>query len=288
MNASSAVPLALAAAMAIGCTAPAPPEKVRQFPLTGEVLAIKPDRKEIQVKHDEVKGFMEPMTMWFNIREPRLVEGLAPGDLISATLVLTAEDSYLAGVRKTGSRAPGEASPPPPEPESVLPIGAALPDITFTDEAGRARPLSSWRGSFTLLTFIYLRCPLPEYCPRMNAHFAAVQRALKADPRLAAQVRLLSISFDPEFDTPARLAAKAKELGADPDLWHFVTAPRDQVDAFGGQLGLSVLREGASGANITHNLRTALLDRDGKLARTYNGKEWAPEEVIRDLQALVK
>jgi len=288
MRASSAVPLALVAALAIGCSAPPPPENVRQFPLTGEVLAVKPDRTEIQVKHDEVKGFMEPMTMWFNIRDPKLVEGLAPGDLISATLVLTAEDSYLAGVRKTGARAPGEASPPPPEPEATLPIGAAVPDITFTDEAGRARPLSSWRGSFTLLTFIYLRCPLPEYCPRMNAHFAAVQRALKADPRLAAQVRLLSISFDPEFDTPARLAAKAQEVGADPSLWHFVTAPRDQVEAFGGRLGLSVVRDGAGGANITHNLRTALLDRDGKLARTYNGKEWVPDEVVRDLQALVK
>jgi len=77
-------------------------------------------------------------------------------------------------------------------------------------------------------------------------------------------------------------------VGADPALWHFVTAPRGQVDAFGGRLGLSVLREGAGGANITHNLRTALLDRDGTLARTYNGKEWVPEEVIRDLQALVK
>lgn len=288
MSASAAVPLALAAALAVGCSAPPPPETIRQFPLTGEVLAVKPDRTELQVKHDEVKGFMEPMTMWFNIRDPKLVEGLAPGDLISATLVLTAEDSYLAGVRKTGARAPGGASPAPPAPDALLPIGAAVPAITFTDETGTARPLSSWRGTFTLLTFIYLRCPLPDYCPRMNAHFAALQRALQADSRLAGKVRLLSISFDPEFDTPARLAAKAKEVGADPALWHFVTAPREQVDAFGARLGLSVLREGAGGANITHNLRTALLDRDGALARTYNGKEWVPEEVMRDLQALVK
>ena len=73
-----------------------------------------------------------------------------------------------------------------------------------------------------------------------------------------------------------------------PAFWHFVTAPRAQVDEFGGRLGLSVLREGAGGSNITHNLRTALLGPDGKLARTYNGKGWAPDEVIRDLQALVK
>jgi protein SCO1/2 len=122
----------------------------------------------------------------------------------------------------------------------------------------------------------------------MNAHFAAVQRGLKADARLGGSVRLLSVSFDPGFDTPARLAAKAREVGADPALWHFVTAPRDLVDAFGATLGLNVLREGADGSNITHNLRTVLLDRNGTLARTYNGKDWSPDEVIGDLQALVK
>ena len=278
----------LAMVIAAGCGTPPPPAKVRELPLTGEVLSIKPDRSEVQVKHDEVKGFMDAMTMWFDIKDPRLLDGIAPGDVISATLVLTAEDSYLTAVRKTGSRPPGQAVAPPPAPADILSIGAAVPDIAFTDEAGKPRPLSSYRGTFALLTFIYTRCPLPDYCPRMNAHFAALQRSLKAEPLLGRNVRLISVSFDPEFDTPARLSAKAREMGADPALWHFVTASRAQVDDFGGRLGLSVLREGADGSNITHNLRTALLDRDGKLARTYNGKEWVPEEVIRDLRALVK
>ena len=290
MKASSPAGVLVLIAVVTGaaCSAPPPPAKVREYPLTGEVLAVKPDRSEVQVKHDEVKGFMEPMTMWFNVKEPRLLDGITPGDVIGATLVLTAEDSYLTAIRKTGSRPPGEASAPPPVPAEILPIGAAVPDITFTDEAGQPRRLSSYRGTYTLLTFIYTRCPLPDYCPRMNAHFAAVQRGLQAAPLLSRNVRLISVSFDPEFDTPARLAAKAGELGADPELWHFVTAPRADVDAFGAKLGLSVIREGADGSNITHNLRTVLLDRDGKLARTYNGKEWVPEEVVRDLQALVK
>jgi protein SCO1/2 len=281
-----ALSLCVAMAAASACSAPPPPASVREFPLTGEVLAIKPDRSQVQVKHDEVKGFMDAMTMWFNIKDARLLDGIAPGDLISATLVLTAEDSYLTGIRKTGSRPPGQATAPPQV--DVLPVGGAVPDITFTDEDGQPRPLSSYRGTYTLLTFIYTRCPLPDYCPRMNAHFAAVQRGLKADARLSRNVRLLSVSFDPEFDTPARLAAKAKEMAADSSLWHFVTARRDLVDAFGGRLGLSVLREGAGGQNITHNLRTALIDRDGKLARTYNGNDWSPEAVLGDLQALVK
>lgn len=277
----------LAVALSAACSAP-PPEQVRQFPLTGEVLAVKADRSEVQVKHDEIKDFMEPMTMWFTVRDPKTLDGVAPGDLISATLVLTAEDHYLTAIRRTGRRAPGEPPAPPPDPAAALPIGAAVPDITFTDEAGQPRALSSYRGTFTLLTFIYLRCPIPDYCPRMNAHFAAIQRAVLAEAALRQNVRLLSVSFDPDVDTPARLAAKARELGADPAVWHFVTAPRAAVDDFGGRLGLTVVREGAEGATITHNLRTALLDRDGRLARTYNGKAWVPAEVIRDLQALVK
>jgi protein SCO1/2 len=287
-SSSLAVMVSAGLIVAAACAAPPPPADVREFALTGEVLAIKPDRSQIQVKHDAVQGFMDAMTMWFNIRDPRLIEGLAPGDLIGATLVITNEDSYLTGIRKSGRRPPGQASVPPPEPSARVRIGEAVPDVTFTDETGAPRALSAYRGTFTLLTFIYTRCPLPDYCPRMNAHFAAVQRAVKAQPALARAVRLLSISFDPEFDTPARLAAKAKEMDADPALWRFVTAPRPQIEAFGGALGLSVLREGPGGRDISHNLRTALLDRDGKLARTYNGNEWSPDEVVRDLKALLK
>jgi protein SCO1/2 len=270
------------------CTTPPRPVNVREFPLTGEVLSIKPDKTEVRIRHDDVKGFMEAMTMWFNIKEPRVLDGLAPGDLVKATLVVTDEESYLTGLQKTGSRPPG--APPPDQPPSVdmLRIGDLVPDVTFTDEGGKARPLSSYRGAFTLITFIYTRCPLPDYCPRMNTYFGAIQRALKDQPALGRHVRLLSISFDPDYDTPARLNAKAREAGADPALWQFVTGPRERIDAFGGTFGLSVLREGPNGQDITHNLRTALIDRDGKLVKTYNGKDWFPQDVIGDLQALVK
>jgi len=153
------------------------------------------------VKHDEIKDFMESMTMWFTVRDPKLLESLTPGDLISATLVLTAEDHYLTGIRKTGRRGPGKP-PPAAGTGRLAAVGAPVPDITFTDEAGRPRPLSSYRGTYALLTFIYLRCPLPDYCPRMNAHFAAVQRGVLADAALRQHVRLLSISFDPDSTHP--------------------------------------------------------------------------------------
>lgn len=264
------------------------PAHVRQFPLTGEILTIKPDQSTVTVKHEDVKGFMPAMTMDFNIRESSLLKGLQAGDRITATLVVTDEDSYLTSIRKTGTVPLAERTPPPPAPVALLQPGDAVPDVVFSDDAGRPLRMSAYRGTYVLLTFIYTRCPLPDYCPRMNAHFAALQKAISGLPSLAHRLRLLSISFDPAYDTPAVLKAKAQSLGAMPALWRLVTAPRETVDAFGAALGLRVVREGSGGENITHNLRTVLVDPDGKLVKTYNGNAWTPDGAMKDLLDTVK
>jgi protein SCO1/2 len=266
-----------------GCRAPEPP--ARRFPLTGEIVAIKADRTEVTVKHDDIKDFMPPMTMPFPIKEAAQLTGLAVGDTIAATLVLTNEESFLTDMRKTGTVPPEQRSRFEERPASLAP-GQTVPDFTFTADDGRPVALASLRGSFVLLTFIYTRCPLPDYCPRMNASFKGVQDRVLARPDLQGQVQLLSVSFDPDFDTPARLKAQAASAGAVPALWRFVTAPRPGIDEFGARFGLTVTREGADGTNITHNLRTALLARDGTLVKTYNGSEWSPAEVLTDLDTL--
>jgi protein SCO1 len=279
----STVTLLLLTALSTGCQKP--PVHTREFPLTGEIVAIKPDRTEVTVKHDDVIGFMQAMTMPFPIKDPAVLEGLAPGDLIRATLVISDEESFLTAITRTGSVPPAQretvkAAVP------VLAPGEAVPDVVLVGDDGRETTLASRRGSFVLVTFIYTRCPLPDYCPRMDKYFESVQEAVKRSPRLKDQVRLLSISFDPDFDTPARLQAHARQRGADPAVWQFATASRDRVTAFGARFGLEVIREGVDGSNITHNLRTALLGRDGTLVKTYNGSGWSPDEVVRDLERL--
>jgi len=270
------------------CRPAAPPVNVREFPLTGQILAINPDRRGATVTHDDVKGFMDAMTMVFTIKEPKELDGLQPGDLISATLVITDDEGFLKGLRKTGT-APLPATPAGAAPAvPLLQPGELVPAIAFVGRDGKPRPLAAYRGRFVLMTFIYSRCPLPDYCPRMNAHFAALQKAIAARPALAGQVRLLSISFDPDFDTPAQLTKSAAAAGADPAVWEFVTAPRDVVDGFGARFGLSLTREGPNGQTITHNLRTPLIGRDGTLVTQYNGNDWSPDAVVRDLEGLVK
>ena len=114
----------------------------------------------------------------------------------------------------------------------------------------------------------------------MDRQFKSVQTEILADSQLRDRVALLSVSFDPGFDTPPVLAARAKEVGANPRVWHFATGEPDSIDRFASQFGVSIVREGASAASVTHNLRTAVIGSDGTLQTVFTGNEWTPRELI--------
>jgi protein SCO1 len=137
------------------------------------------------------------------------------------------------------------------------------------------------------LTFMYTKCPMPTYCPMMDRQFAAIQKEIQAKPDLRDKAKLLSVSFDPKNDTPAVLKKHAKQLGADPKLWTFVTGGRDDIDKFAMTFGVTLIRGEASDPNeIGHTLRTAIIDRNGKLVKTYTGNEWSASDIVADLEKL--
>ncbi len=286
--ASAALAAFLSAGAACGGKKAGPP--ARAYQLTGEVVAVKPDRTQVTVKHEDVVGFMPAMTMPFAVKEPNELNGISVGDVLRATLMVSDEEAWLTGLQKIRTLAPAERSGRAGEPLRVeLQPGMALPPIDLVGQDGRTRAFSSYRGSFVLLTFIYTSCPLPDYCPRMDRYFALLQRGILASKRLRQSVRLLSISFDPDIDTPAVLLQHARAAGANGAVWRFATAGNARaVEEFSSGLGLTIIREGNAGRQITHNLRTALVDRDGKLVRIYNGNDWNPEAVLADLAAAVK
>jgi protein SCO1/2 len=135
------------------------------------------------------------------------------------------------------------------------------------------------------MTFIYTRCPLPTFCPLMDRHFATLQKALKADPAMNG-VHLVTVSFDPATDTPAVLKQHAKSLDADLTRWTFLTGDRDEVDQFAARFGVSVGRALNDARDITHNLRTAIIDANGTLVKVYTGNDWSPDQVLADLKSL--
>jgi protein SCO1/2 len=257
----------------------------RTYQLRGQVLAVKPESREILVKHDDIPGFMPAMTMPYTVKDESLVRDRAPGDLIDATLVVAEGAAWLSAITKTGNAPLPEDAPskiPPAAGVHLLQPGDPVPETSLTDQDEKTISLANWRGSAVVMTFIYVRCPLPEFCPLMDRRFAEVQTLSASDPTLRGRVRLLSVSFDPEQDRPAVLREQARTLKADPAVWRFATAPADIVDRFAATFGVNVIRE--KDGTITHNLRTAVIRPDGRVFSIADGNQWTAEQIVADLR----
>ena len=255
----------------------------KEYPLVGQVLAVDTNQQVITVKHQDVVGFMPGMTMPFKVKDAKELDGRKPGDLISATLIVEESLGYLADIKKTGE-APLPAGEPVPRLAMIEP-GTEVPDATLIDQEGRTKRVSDFRGKTIAVTFVYTRCPLPDFCPRMDRNFKAAQDLLRSDATLASRVHLLSVSFDPDYDTPQIMAAHARRVGADPALWSYLTGERKSVDLLAGAFGVSIMREDQPMQEIMHNLRTAVIGANGRLITVLNGRDWTPEELLSALRA---
>jgi protein SCO1 len=277
----AALTTAAAVALAVGATGCQRP--ARRYQLNGQIVAVDPARQELTIKHQDIPGFMPGMTMAFKVWEPRLIADRVPGELVTATLVVSGTEAHLRDVARTGFSPVVEAHPPTRVMDPLQP-GEAVRDVPLVDEIGTGHRLEDWRGRTLAVTFIYTRCPLPNFCPVMDRHFRAVQEQVRADPDLRGGVQLLSVSFDPEHDQPAVLAEHAARLGADPAIWRFLTGNREDVEAFAAQFGVSVMREDTAPDGIAHNLRTAIIDGEGKLITSLSGSDWTPADMVAEIR----
>lgn len=264
---------------AIPACAPSPPD----YELRGQILKVDPARQELTIKHGDIKGFMPGMTMAFKVRDAALLQGRQPGDEIVATLVVEKTAAYLSRIEKTGYAALTEPSPATRVMDITEP-GERIRTAELVDQTGRQRKIEDWRGRLMAVTFVYTRCPLPNYCPLLDRHFAAVQQQLQDAPELRERVRLVSVTLDPEYDTPPVLARHAAGLRSNPALWTFVTGQPSNIEDFASQFGVSVIRENATADEIVHNLRTALIDADGKLVTVLAGSDWQPSQLITEIR----
>lgn len=275
--------MAGALVIAAGCGRQAsPPPKL--YELKGQILSLKPEAQEVLVKHEDIPGFMPAMTMPYKVKSSSLLDGRQPGDLITATLEVGELDASLTAITKTGSAPIDDPSAGPAITASdLVEAGEPVPDNPLLDQDNTARPLSSLRGHRVALTFIYTRCPLSDFCPLMDKQFQQLQDAVKKTPSLA-DVRLVSVTLDPEFDTPAVLKKHAQALKADPAIWHFLTGNREELASVARSFGVTT-EPGTPASLVVHNLRTAVIDPDGRLVKAYSGNMWTPAELIADLKA---
>jgi protein SCO1/2 len=273
--------LLLALLVVAACTRTEP---TKEYQLTGQILDIKPERSEVLVKHEDIKGFMPAMTMPYKVQDATMLAGKEPGDLITATLVVGETEAHLSKIDKTGHAPIDNTGGPEITESDILKPGEPVPDTTLVDENNAARPLHSYAGHRVALTFMYTRCPQPDFCPLMDRNFAAIQAEIKKTPGLG-DVRLVSVSFDPANDTPAVLKTHAQDLKADPAVWHFLTASPDDIKGFSAKFGVTAVPSTESSAVLIHNLSTAVIDADGKLVNIRPGNMWTPADLIADLKA---
>jgi protein SCO1/2 len=266
---------------AAGCGRQAPP--AREYPLQGQIISIKPEQQEVLVKHGDIPGFMPAMTMPYRVEDAGELQGKQPGDLINATLVVGENEAHLASITKTGTAPIENTAVPGITASDLLDAGDQVPDTALVDQDKMPRPLSSLRGHRVALTFIYTRCPIPDFCPLMDRNFNEVQQTIKKTPELS-DVRLVSVTLDPDYDTPAVLKKHAQALKADPAVWHFVTGDKEELARFWKSFGITA-EPGDASAAVVHNLRTAVIDPQGQVVKVTSGNMWTPAELIADLKA---
>ena len=254
----------------------------KRYELQGRVVAVDSGSREITVAHEDIPGLMLGMTMPFQVGhgEDWVFGKIAPGDNIQATLVISdhAELQDISFTKGSDVESDGTSKLRIPEP------GDMVPDFAFVNQSGKTVRLSQLRGKPVLLTFIYTRCPVPDYCLLMSNNFSEVLRELQEKPATFAAAQLLSISIDPDYDRPAVLREYGKRYvgGVDPNFqhWQFVTGSPEEIRDAADFFGLSYNQ---NEGQIVHTLRTVLVGSDGKIVKVYSGNQWKPTEVVRDL-----
>jgi protein SCO1 len=276
----------LAALVAPACKREAPPAAGQRYPLEGKVVEVDVANRKVTIAHEDIPGFMPAMTMPFVVleKDAALLHSVGPGDEVTATLVAPDSRYWLEDLVVVKKGTPDPNATPGPRAHEPHP-GDAMPEVALVDQDGRPLRLADYRGKSVALTFVFTRCPLPDFCPLMMKKFAAAHATLAGDPGLAARTRLLTISFDTAHDTPAVLRAYGKPFQkTTPPFahWALATGEEEAIRALGGALELDYVEESRS---FTHNLRTAVLDGQGKLHRLFRGSDWAPEELVAALKA---
>jgi protein SCO1/2 len=286
----------LCTAFSLACSKHGSPS-LKRYPFTGRIVLIDKANQSAIIDGDAIPGFMDAMAMEYKIKLAADANQLAAGDFISAQVVVaqskdkdSAPDYWLENVKVVShGKAPAskDTDKVDGKPTAELHVPAAgevVPDFHFTNQSAKRISLKQYRGQVLLVTFIYTRCPFPDYCPRVGAQFAQLNQQLSADPALAGKTHLLCISFDPEHDTPKVLRDYGFSLAHSRQAtlfnrWEFAVPGVADLPQIASYFGLTYKPENGL---ITHSLSTAVIGPDGKIFSWYHGSEWQVSKLVKD------
>jgi protein SCO1/2 len=259
----------------------------KHFDLNGKVVSVDKTKKEVTISHDDIPGYMPAMTMPFPLKDEWAFDVLQPGNKVGAKLVIAADSFWLENIviSASGDDSGGMSSEVPVSPV----VGRELPSFRLVNQDDKPINTKQYRGKVLLLTFIYTRCPLPEYCTLMSTNFSEINRTLAKDPSLQNRTHLMSITIDPKYDTPKVLrsygASTTGNYGKENFTeWEFVTGTPDEIKKIAEFFGLTYFEEKDQ---ITHSLRTAVIRPDGTVFKVYPDNSWKPAEVVADVKGLL-
>jgi protein SCO1 len=290
--AAAAILLAVLPLILAGCkksqpagTAEQEPAGARHYQLVGKVVSIDTSQNSITVDSLAVPGFMDAMIMPYTVHSQNELVTLHPGDQITADIVVTDDGAYLQHIVVTKPAGGASATPQAaPTSEHDPQPGEKVPDVVLINQDGKRIHLKSFKGDVVLVTFIYTRCPFPTYCPLVSQNFADIYATIRKNPALNAKVRLLSVSFDPEHDTPQVLREYAERFrgttkGIPFARWEFTAVPRNELPDVAKFFGLYL--DTANG-QIIHSLSTTVISPEGTVYKWYDDNTWKPSDLVAD------
>jgi protein SCO1/2 len=260
----------------------------KTYVLTGRVISKQPATQQLIIDNDDIPGFMAAMTMPYVVKDPDGFDRVQPSDLIRAEVVVEQPNQFhlehLAVIGKSAAR----SSPEGPA-RHVLMIGDKVPDVPLVNQDGKTLAFSQLKGKAVLLTFIYTRCPFPDYCPLLSRQFAAIQKELAKNPEDYKRTHLISVSLDPNFDTPPILREYGLSyLEHDPkgfQHWDFVSTTPEDLQKLVCSFGLEYYEEDSQ---ISHSMNTILLAPDGTVANMWPGNGWKANEIAEVIRHTVE
>lgn len=261
-----------------------PSGPVKQYAVKGIIVGTDPTHGEVTVDSEAIPGFMEAMTMPYKVKDANVLQDLHPGDHMTGVLLVGDDNTVLDQIVITAQAQPDYK----PQVQYHVPTpGDAVPDFHLVNQSGHQVSFRQFHGKALLVTFIYTRCPLSDYCPRMSRNFASIDKSLQADPAMYKKTHLMSISFDPAYDSPAVLRSYGEAYTGNYTKekfghWDFAAPSKTDLPKL-----LQFFDVGATpGENhtITHSLSTAIIAPDGRVAQWYPTNDWKPEDVLNELK----
>ncbi len=259
----------------------------KQYSVRGKVISVDVKDGVISLDTEAIPGFMEAMTMAYTLENPSVASELHSGDKITAQLQLNAQGAVLSDIAIIQQAVLNVK----PEVQYHIPqAGEVVPDFMLLNQNGRKIHLHQFRGKALVLTFIYTRCQSSQFCPLMSRNFASLDQMLAADRNLYAKTHLLSISFDPKYDTPAVLrsyggAFTGRYTKEKFEHWDFAAPSQAELASLLQWFDVGVTSR--DGKVLLHSVSTAVIGPEGTIRYWYPTNTWTPQQVLQDVRQVL-